>query len=134
MGLPGKGKIFLALKSLFCGERARFVQVMKGVKEKRKHPRFEMEVPVTLRNKGKLIPAASLNLSAGGICVLTDFNEVIQEGETEVVVDLPPKFHDVSLRGNILRYEKGIGQKVAIQFTKSSQAGRKTLQKFLANF
>lgn len=101
--------------------------------DKRQHPRFELEVPVTLRTKGKLIPAASLNLSLGGICVLTDYNEKIAEGETEVVVDLPPNFHDVSLRGKILRHEKGIGQRVAIQFTKKSQAGQKTLQKFLSN-
>ena len=52
--------------------------------ERRESPRFEMELPVTLRTRGKLIPAACLDISKGGILLLTDFNEEIAEGIVEV--------------------------------------------------
>ena len=101
--------------------------------EKREHPRFEIEVPVTLRTQGKLIPAATLDLSAGGICVLADFNEEIPEGAVEVVMDLSRELKDVSLRGHILRMQRGIGQKVAIQFVPLDSKGYRDLEKFLRN-
>ena len=104
------------------------------VKERRVHPRYDTEVPVTLRTRGKLIPAATLNLSKSGICVLTDYNEEISEGLVEVVLDLSPQLRDVSIRGTILRFQKGIGQKVAIQFnTTNPSQGYKALEKFLTN-
>lgn len=104
------------------------------MKERREHPRFEMELPVTLRTRGKLIPAATLDLSQGGISVLTDYHEEISEGIVEVVLDLSPKLRDVSIRGRILRFKKSVGQKVAIQFTTPGSQGYKTLEKFLQSY
>lgn len=102
--------------------------------ERRAHPRFEAELPVTLRTRGKLIPAACLDVSRGGILILTDYNEEISEGLVEVVIDLSPKNKDVSLRGRVLRFQKGIGQKVAIQFTSPFSKGHQTLENYLHTF
>lgn len=99
--------------------------------ERRTHPRLEMDLPVTLRTKGKLIPAACLDISQGGICLLTDFNEEIGEGVVEVVIDLTPNYRDVALRGRVLRAQKAIGQKVAIQFSSPNSRGQQILEKFL---
>ncbi|OGQ05709.1 MAG: hypothetical protein A2W61_00135 [Deltaproteobacteria bacterium RIFCSPLOWO2_01_44_7] len=104
------------------------------MKEKRVYPRYEMELPATLRSQGKLIPAATLNVSKGGICLLADFNAEIIEGPCEVVVDLSEKFRDVALSGQILRFHKAIGQRVAVQFNKSESKGFKSLEKFLKTF
>lgn len=99
--------------------------------ERREHPRFEMELPITLRTRGKLIPAACLDISQGGVCLLTDYNEEISEGLVELVIDLSPTYRDVSLRGRVLRFQKTIGQKVAIQFTTPDSKGQQTLKNFL---
>lgn len=100
--------------------------------EKRMHKRYELEVPATLRTNGKLIPASTVDLSRGGICLLADYREEIPEGIVEVIMDLSQEFRDVSLRGYVLRRQKGIGQKVAIQFTTSNSKGHSILEKFLA--
>ncbi len=100
--------------------------------ERRENTRLEMELPVTLRTRGKLIPAACLDISKGGILILTDYNEEIGEGVVEVMIDLSPKYRDVSLRGRILRFQKAIGQKVAIQFSSTDSKGQQTLENFLA--
>lgn len=99
--------------------------------ERRVAPRLEMDLPVTLRTKGKLIPAACLDISQGGICILTDYSEEIGEGVVEVIIDLTPNYRDISLRGRVLRAQRAIGQKVAIQFTSPSSKGQQTLEKFL---
>lgn len=99
--------------------------------ERRVHSRMEMDLPVTLRTRGKLIPAACLDISQGGICLLADFNEEISEGVVEIIIDLSPKFRDVSLRGRVLRSQKGIGQRVAVQFTSLSSKGSQALDSFL---
>lgn len=100
--------------------------------ERRESLRHEVELPVTLRTRGKLIPAACLDISKGGILLLTDYNEEISEGVVEIVVDLSPKYKDISLRGRILRFQKSIGQKVAVQFTSTHSKGQQALENFLA--
>lgn len=99
--------------------------------ERRLYPRFEMDLPLTLRTRGRLIPAACLDISQGGICLLTDYNQEIEEGLVEVVIDLSPNYRDVALRGRVLRSQKGIGQKVAIQFTSPQSKGQQTLTGYL---
>lgn len=99
--------------------------------ERRTHPRYEMELPVTLRARGKLIPAACIDISEGGACLLTDFTEEVEEGVVEVVIDLSPRYRDVSLRGRILRFNKGVGQRVAVHFTSPDSQGMQTLRSFL---
>lgn len=89
-----------------------------------------MELPVTLRTEGRFVPAATINISQGGMCLLTDYNEPIKVGEAEVVLDLSSKHRDISVRGKILRFEKGIGQRVAIEFALNS-TGQQALSHFL---
>lgn len=98
--------------------------------DKRKHKRYEMELPVTLRTEGRFVPAATINISQGGMCLLTDYQEKIHTGEAEVVLDLSRDQRDVSVRGRILRFEKGIGQRVAVEFLPDTQ-GQKALGHFL---
>ncbi|MBI5299244.1 MAG: PilZ domain-containing protein [Deltaproteobacteria bacterium] len=99
--------------------------------EKRKHRRFEMELPVTLRTHGKLIPAATLDISLGGICLLTDLQHEIKNGPVEVVVDLNSDLRDISLKGKVLRSQNSIEKKVAIEFN-SPSSGLKSLKTFLS--
>jgi len=101
------------------------------MQDRRAHRRFDVEVPVTLRYHGKLIPAASLDLSLGGIAVLIDFESDIQEGPIEIVMDLSPHHRDVSLMGRVLRFQKEYGKKVGIQFVESRNKEINTLQSFL---
>ncbi len=103
------------------------------MEERRVHKRFDVEVPVTLRTKGKLIPAASLDLSLGGIAVLAEFDADLQEGPVEIIMDLSPNQRDVALMGHILRLNKEYGQKVGIQFVESRQKELNALKKFLEN-
>lgn len=103
-------------------------------KERRKHKRVEMEMPVTLRTQGRLLPASTVNLSLGGACLLADYNEKISEGDAEIVFDFEKKSKEVALTGKVLRFEKGIGQKVVVQFTRPFSKGHQTLTKFLLEY
>lgn len=104
---------------------------MATIQERRAHRRFEIEVPVTLRVHGKLIPAASLDVSLGGISVLIDFDSDLQEGPVEIVMDLSPNHRDVSLMGRILRFQKEYGKKVGIQFVEPKNKELNALDNFL---
>lgn len=125
---------FMETSELLCKQYSGYsILRRRAMVEKRKHRRFEMELPVTLRTKGRLVPAATVNLSLGGVCLLTDYNEQIELGDAEIVVDLDQTRRDIPLRGKVLRFEKGIGQKVAIQFTDSSAGSQKSLEVFLSD-
>lgn len=100
--------------------------------ERRLHRRFEVELPITLRAQGKLIPAATLDISLGGICLLTELQQDVGDGNVEVVVDLAPHVRDVALSGNVLRSQNGLAKKVAIRFQAPS-SDLQSLQTFLSS-
>lgn len=103
------------------------------MKERRTHPRFEIELPVTFHANQQQIPAACVDVSLGGICLLTEYTQEIPTKEVELKIGLPSYFYDITLRGKIIRKQKGIGQRVAIEFLPDQAKGFQYLKSFLEN-
>lgn len=99
--------------------------------ERRQHKRLPVNLPVTLRYKGSLIPATALNISCGGVCLSTDNPDVVGGGDVEIVMDLSREEPDVSVRGKIVRINPGTQKKVGIQFTNLFSIGHKAIEKFI---
>lgn len=99
--------------------------------ERRLHKRLNINLPVTLRYRGDLIPATALNISCGGICLATEETEVIDDNNVEVIIDLAASELDVSVRGKIVRVSEGRQKKVGIQFTNLYSIGHQTIEKFI---
>lgn len=102
--------------------------------EKRHFKRLAVELPVTLRFGGRLIPATALNISSGGICLDVDDAELDMAGKkkVEVIIDLSQQERDVSLRGEITRIESsGEKPRVGIKFTNLYTVGHQTLEEFI---
>lgn len=103
----------------------------KSLIERRESPRFDVNLPVTLRHNGKLIPATAGNVSCGGMSLSAAHPSVAIGGHVEVVVDLTELERDVTLRGTIVRVDPKDSQKVAIQFVNLLAGGHNSLQRFL---
>lgn len=105
--------------------------------EKRRHRRRPLSMPATVRYQGRLIPAIALNVSSGGICVLTENPQIVANNPVEVCLDLDDKNRDVSLRGDIVRvYDNGENNSkreysVGIRFTNLFSKGHDALQSYL---
>lgn len=103
--------------------------------EKRQYKRLSVELPVTLRCRGKLIPATVLNISTGGVCLETDDVVANTNDKVEVVVDLDKRKKDVSLCGEVVRAEE-TGENdsvVGIKFDNFSTSNFKSLKEFLVS-
>jgi len=103
------------------------------MKEKRRFKRLDVELPVTLRCGGRLIPATTLNISCGGAFVSLESANVpvVNNPKIEVIIDLSKEDRDVSLRGEVTRIEDGKGSRVGIKFTNLYTVGHQTLEKFI---
>lgn len=101
--------------------------------EKRRFKRLNVELPVTLRFGGRLIPATTLNVSCGGVCLDVEAEDIDLKGsgKVEVIIDLSQEDRDVSLRGEITRIEGSPGSKVGIKFTNLYTVGHQTLERFI---
>ena len=99
--------------------------------EKRETPRFDVNLPVTLRHNGALIPATTGNISCGGMSLSTGNASVALGGHVEVVVDLTALERDVTLRGTVVRVDPNDSKQVAIQFVNLLSGGHDSLQRFL---
>ncbi|MBI4239240.1 MAG: PilZ domain-containing protein [Deltaproteobacteria bacterium] len=100
--------------------------------ERRRHERVDIELPVTIRYKGRLIPATALNLSCGGMMLDADSPAVQEGGRVEVVVDLSALERDVSLRGEIVRREfSGSKTRIGIRFTNLFTMGHDAVVRYL---
>ncbi len=99
--------------------------------ERRKYPRLDVNLPVTMRYKGKLLPATVLNISCGGVCLATDSSAVIDEGSAEIILDLSETERDVSVRGEVVRVGKGKNIQVGVQFTNLYSVGHQAIEKYL---
>jgi len=102
------------------------------MQERRRFKRLDINLPVTLRYQGRLIPATALNISCGGMCVATDTSEldVSDSGNVEVVIDLSSAELDVSVRGKVVRAAAGKGP-LGIQFTNLFSVGNKAIERFI---
>lgn len=101
------------------------------MQERRRHKRLLVDLPVTLRYKGSLIPATVLNISCGGICLATDNPEVNDAKNVEVIIDLSAAELDVSVRGQIVRVTEGNDKKLGVQFTNLYSLGHQAIEKFI---
>lgn len=101
------------------------------MQERRRFKRLDVNLPVTLRCRGNLIPATVLNISCGGMCLFTDNPEVTDENNVEVIVDLSAAELDISVRGKIVRTTSGMQKKVGIRFTNLYSVGHKVLEKYI---
>lgn len=103
------------------------------MQEQRRFKRISVELPVTLRVQGRLIPATTLNISCGGVCLGAEgLDMVVRDNEkVEVVLDLSKEERDVSLRGEITRIEWGEDSKIGVKFTNLYTVGHQTLERFI---
>lgn len=101
------------------------------MQERRRHKRLLIELPVTLRYKGSLIPATALNVSCGGMCLSTDNPEVNDAKNVEVIIDLSAAELDISVRGQIVRVTEGNNTNLGIQFTNLYSLGHQAIERFI---
>ena len=99
--------------------------------DRRRFPRLDVTLPVTMRYNGRLIPATALNVSCGGMCLSVDRHDIMAEGKVEVIFDLPSNDRDITLRGTVVRVESGALQQVGIQFTNLYSLSHETLEKYI---
>jgi len=99
--------------------------------ERRRFKRLSVDLPVTLRYRGRLIPATALNISCGGMCLSTEHPEIIGDDDIEVILDLSLAEVDVSVRGRIVRIAAGVKKNVGVQFTNLYSIGHQAIEKFI---
>ena len=103
--------------------------------EKRRYQRLADTLPVTLRYRGRLIPATMLNLSCGGACIRTDAANLDADSPVELIFDINDQHSDVSMRGSIVRSDKDPKQKdgctAGVRFSNLFSDGHKTVQEYL---
>ncbi len=99
--------------------------------EKRRHPRVTVELPVTIRHKGKLIPATAVNVSCGGMFLETEGTDLTENSPVEITFDLNEEARDISLCGVISRVESEEKPRIGVQFGSVFSAGHKALREFL---
>ncbi|GEM_PF-1261833 len=99
--------------------------------ERRRYGRLDVTLPVTIRYRGRLIPATALNLSCGGM--MLDSESAFEEsGRVEVILDLSSIERDVTLRGEVVRSESAhAGARVGIRFTNLFTIGHDAVSRYL---
>lgn len=101
--------------------------------EKRRFKRLDVDLPVTLRFAGRLIPATTLNISCGGACLNleSDNIDLSDNNNVEVIIDISQKDRDISIRGEITRIEDGERSRLGVKFTNLYTVGHQTLEEFI---
>jgi len=99
--------------------------------EKRRHQRISVEIPVTIRCKGRFIPATALNVSCGGMYLEADGEDISENATVEITFDLNPDNRDVSLCGVIARVESAPAPRLGVKFANHFSSGHKVLREFL---
>jgi len=103
--------------------------------EKRRYQRLDVSLPVTLRYRGRLIPATMLNLSCGGACIRTTQSDLDIDSSIEIIFDLNSEAKDVSMRGAVV-HSSIPGQEpedstAGIRFSNLFSDGHKAIQEYL---
>ncbi len=101
------------------------------MKERRRYPRLDIDLPVILRHDGRFIPATILNLSCGGMCIRTDGADLVADKPAEIIFDLGEDNRDLSLRGEIVRRDADDSSSAGIQFTNLFSEGYTAVQEYL---
>lgn len=110
-------------------------KIKQGIKgrgmEKRRYRRVALDIPVTIRYKGNLMPALALNVSSGGMYIKANTENEVIDGPIEVSFDLDKDNKDLSLSGNVARVEKSDSIYIGVQFKNPFSSSYKTLREFL---
>jgi len=97
--------------------------------DRRRHPRFDVEILATARNGGRLFPATMSNLSVGGAYIKISQEHIDNTSPIEIIFNLNDKDKDLSLMCGIRRVEnEGIG----VQFLNPFSEQHKLVRKYLA--
>lgn len=100
--------------------------------EKRRHQRLSVDLPVTLRYKGRLLPATALNISCGGMFIRAEDRTILNNEQVEIIFDLGEKQKDISMRGKITRVDPSDDSSdVGVQFTNVFSLGHKAILEYL---
>lgn len=100
--------------------------------DRRRHDRLPVQLPITLRYKGRLIPATALNLSCGGMMIDADSPVVDSQGKLEVIFDLSELERDVTLRGEVAWCESiDRVTRVGVRFTNLFTLGHDAVARYL---
>ena len=101
--------------------------------DKRRFKRLSTKLPVTLRCDGRLIPATTLNISCGGVCLFIDEDELtwLDNSKVELIIDLSQNERDISLRGEVTRVETANKSMLGVKFTNLYTVGHQTLERFI---
>ena len=90
-----------------------------------------IDLPVTIRSGGQLIPATVTNISCGGMFLTMDVADIAENSTVEVTFDLDNENRDLSLSGIVARVESKGPQGVGVQFGNFFSASHKILREFL---
>lgn len=99
---------------------------------RRRHDRVDVQLPVTLRYQGRLIPATALNLSCGGMQL--DANSLLldREGKVELIFDLSALERDVAMRAEVAWCETiDSKSRVGVCFTNLFTIGHEAVTRYL---
>lgn len=99
--------------------------------DRRQYPRVDVDLPVTLRYRGRFVPAVAMNISCGGVALLTDDPAINDEEPVEVVTDLSYQLKDVALSGVVVRVAQGLAKVIAIRFTNPFSSDYQALENFV---
>lgn len=100
--------------------------------DRRRHQRVDVQLPVTIRFRGRLIPATAMNLSCGGVQL--DTGKAILQGteKVELVLDLSELERDIPIQGEIAWCEV-LDRKscVGIRFTNLFTLGHEAIDRYM---
>ena len=100
--------------------------------EKRRTRRLDVNLPVILRHRGRLLPATALNMSCGGMCIRAEGSELASEEPVEIIFDLEEGQKDLSVRGRITRVETETdAASIGVQFTNLFSVSHKAIAEYL---
>lgn len=107
------------------------------MKERRKHQRYpvihEMDRPIQLSFDGKSIPGVLVDLSAGGMALLT-YNNISLGKETNICIDLPGLKTDDLVGHVVWAIAKGEMWRLGIAFSKISPLDFRHINKIAFDF
>lgn len=103
------------------------------MEDKRRFPRLDVDLPVTIRCDGRLIPATALNISSGGLCLSSEMPlpPNFQYKKIELIIDLSGTDRDVSVRGEVVHIDKGDQFRLGVKFTNLYTVGHQAVQEFV---
>ncbi|MFH0799811.1 MAG: PilZ domain-containing protein [Pseudomonadota bacterium] len=100
--------------------------------EKRRHQRLDVNLPVTLRHDGRLIPATALNISCGGMFIRANDPGLKANASVEIIFDLGARQKDLSMRGRITHVVTSADATDAgVQFTNLFSVSHKAIEEYL---